>query len=250
MSESTQSSTERSPFTKPGFIISAALVIALIAAVAVIFFLPKADSTAQPAPASSSAGASSSPATTAAAAGKSVCGLPSSMETALGIAPKSKWELVGKMAAPTDPKTFGPGLTDGDGFRSCFAQSPMGALYAAANMIALGSSGTQDELKLADKLLVPGPGRDAAIKAAKARTSTAGSGETAQVSGFLVKSYSPAEADVDLAIKLPNGALAHSVLSLRWVAGDWKVKASDDGQVFNGVAQLSDLSGFILWSGV
>ena len=55
MSESTQSSTERSPFTKPGFIISAALVVALIAAVVVIFILPKADNTAQPAPASSSA---------------------------------------------------------------------------------------------------------------------------------------------------------------------------------------------------
>jgi hypothetical protein len=250
MSESTESSTERSPFTKPGFIISAALVISLIAAVVVIFFLPKGSSTAQQPPASSSAGASSAPAKSADAAGKSVCGLPSSTETALGTAPKSKWELVGKMAAPTDPKTFGPGVTDGDGFRSCFANSPTGALYAAVNMIALGSSGTQDELKLADKLLVPGPGRDAAIKAAKTRTSTAGSGETAQVSGFLLKSYSPAEADVDLAIKLPNGALAHSVLSLRWVAGDWKVKASDDGQVLNGVAQLSDLSGFILWSGV
>lgn len=250
MSESTQSSTERSPFTKPGFIISAALVIALIAAVVLIFILPKADNTAQPAPASSPDNVSATPPKSADAAGKSVCGLPSSTETALGTAPKSKWELVGKMAAPTDPKTFGPGVTDGDGFRSCFANSPTGALYAAANMIALGSSGTQDELKLADKLLVPGPGRDAAITEAKTRTSTAGSGETAQVSGFLIKSYSPAEADVDLAIKLPNGALAHSVLSLRWVAGDWKVKASDDGQIFNGVAQLSDLSGFILWSGV
>lgn len=250
MSESTQSSTERSPFTKPGFIISAALVVALFAAVVVIFFLPKADSTAQPAPASSASGASSAPSKSADAAGKSVCGLSSSTETALGAAPQSKWELVGKMAAPTDPKTFGPGVTDGDGFRSCFANSPTGALYAAANMIALGSSGTQDELKLAEKILVPGPGRDAAIKAAKTRTSTAASSETAQVSGFLLKSYSPAEADVDLAIKLPNGALAHSVLSLRWIAGDWKVKASDDGQVFNGVAQLSDLSGFILWSGV
>jgi hypothetical protein len=250
MSESTQSSTERSPFTKPGFIISAALVIALIAAIVLIFILPKADNTAQPAPASSSADVSASPTKSADAAGKSVCGLPPSTETALGTAPKSKWELVGKMATPTEPKTFGPGVTDGDGFRTCFANSPTGALYAAANMIALGSSGTQDELKLADKLLVPGPGRDAAITEAKTRTSTAGSGETAQVSGFLLKSYSPAEADVDLAIKLPNGALAHSVLSLRWVAGDWKVKASDDGQIFNGVAQLSDLSGFILWSGV
>jgi len=126
MSESTQSSTERSPFTRPGFIISAALVVALIAAVVVIFFLPKASSTAQPAPASSSAGAASAPTKSADAAGKSVCGLPSSTETALGAAPKSKWELVGKMAAPTDPKTFGPGLTDDSGFRSCFAHSPTG----------------------------------------------------------------------------------------------------------------------------
>ncbi|RNL51832.1 hypothetical protein [Arthrobacter oryzae] len=250
MSQSTESTTESNPFTKPGFIIAAALVVALIAAAVVIFLLPKGDSNAQPAPAASPESASAAPTKSADAVGKSVCGLPSSTETALGTAPKSKWELVGKMAAPTDPKTFGPGVTDGDGFRSCFANSPTGALYAAANMIALGSSGTQDEFKLAEKFLVPGPGRDAAIKAAKTRTSAAGSGETAQVSGFLIKSYSPTEADVDLAIKLPNGALAHSVLSLRWVAGDWKVKASDDGQIFNGVAQLSDLSGFILWSGV
>ncbi|MBT2594050.1 hypothetical protein [Arthrobacter sp. ISL-72] len=250
MSESTQSTTEQHPFTKPGFIISAALVVALIAAVIVIFFVPKSDSTAQPGPASASESASAAATESSDAAGKSVCGLPSSTETALGTAPKAKWELVGKMAAPADPQTFGPGVMDGDGFRSCFANSPTGALYAAANMIALGSSPAQDEFKLADRLLVPGPGRDAAMKEAKTRTSSPGDGQTAQLSGFLLKSYSPAEADVDLAIKLPNGAFAHSVLSLRWVAGDWKVKASDDGQIFNGIAQLSDLSGFILWSGV
>ena len=250
MNQSTESTTESNPFTKPGFIIAAALVVALIAAAVIIFLIPKGQDNAQQAPAASPDSASAAPTTSADTAARSICGLPSTPETALGTAPKSKWELVGKMAAPTDPKTFGPGLTDGDGFRSCFANSPTGALYAATNMIALGSSGTQDELKLADKLLVPGPGRDAAITEAKTRTSTAGRGETAQVSGFLIKSYSPAEADVDLAIKLPNGALAHSVLSLRWVDGDWKVKASDDGQIFNGVAQLDDLSGFILWSGV
>ena len=250
MSQSTESTPESNPFTKPGFIIAAALVVALLAATIVIFLLPKGDSAAQPAPAPPRGNASAAPSAPADAGGKSICGLPSSTDTALGTAPKSKWELVGKTAAPTDPKTFGPGLTDGEGFRSCFAHSPTGALYAAVNMIALGSSATQDSLKLADKLVVPGPGRDAAMAQAKAQTSIPKSGEVAQISGFLVKSYSPAEADVDLAIKLPNGALAHSVLSLRWVAGDWKVKASDDGQVFNGIAQLTDLSGFILWSGV
>lgn len=251
MSESTHSTTGPSPFTRPGFIISAALVIAMLAAVVVIFFLPKGDSTAQQPPASSSAGASSAPAKAADAAGKSVCGLPSSTEKALGTAPKSKWELVGKMAAPIDPKMFGPGLTDGDGFRSCFAQSPTGALYAAANVIALGSSTTLDKAKLAEDFLVPGSGRDAAIADTKARaSSTSSSGGTAQFQGFLIKSYTPAEADVDLAFQLPTGQYAHTVLSLRWLDGDWKVKAADDGQIFNAVAQLSDLSGFILWAGV
>jgi hypothetical protein len=250
MSESRESTPERNPWTKPGFVISAALVVALIAAVIVIFLLPKGQGNAQSAPSPSAGNAFATPATPADAAGKSVCGLPSTSETALGAAPKSTWTLVGRMAVPTDPKTFGPGVTDSDGFRSCFAHSPTGALYSAANVIALGSSPAQDELKLAEKVLVPGPGRDAAMKAAKTRASTAGSGESAQIRGFLLKSYSPAEADVDLAIQLPNGALAHSVLSLRWVDGDWKVKAADDGEIFNGIAQLSDLSGFILWSGV
>ena len=175
MSESTPSGTEQNPFTRPGFIISAALVLALIAAVAVIFFLPKDDSTAQPAPAApADTSAPAAPATSAAAAGKSICGLPSTSETALGAAPTSTWELVGKMAAPTDPTTIGPGTTDEDGFRSCFAHTPTGALYAAANIVALGSSPDQDEFKLADQLLVPGPGRDAAMKNAQARTSSIG----------------------------------------------------------------------------
>jgi hypothetical protein len=47
MGESTESSTECSPFTKPGFIILAALVIALLAGVVMIFLLPKGDRTTQ-----------------------------------------------------------------------------------------------------------------------------------------------------------------------------------------------------------
>lgn len=251
MSQSTESTTESNPFTKPGFIIAAALVVALIAATLVIFLLPKGQDNAQPAPAASPDSASAAPTKSADAVGKSICGLPSSTETTLGTAPKTKWELVGKMAAPTDPKTFGPGLTNGDGFRSCFAQNPTGALFAAANVIALGSSTTLDKVQLAEDYLVPGSGRDAAIADTKAKApSTSSSGGTPQFQGFLIKSFTPAEADVDVAFQLPTGQYAHTVLSLRWVDGDWKVKAADDGQIFNAVAQLSDLSGFILWTGV
>ncbi len=241
--------TNSNPFTKPGFIIAAALVIALIAATIVIFLLPKNQDNAQPTPAETSSTSVAIPSIST-GTNESVCGLPSSSDTALGTAPKSNWELVGRMATPTDPATAGPGLTDNDGFRSCFANSPTGALYAASNVIALGSSPEQDELKLADRLLVPGPGRDAAMKSAGRLPSPTSSSDSAQIRGFLLKSYSASEADVDLAVELPNGALVHSVLSLRWVDGDWKVKAADDGQIFSSTSQLSDLSGFLLWSGV
>lgn len=251
MSQSTESTTESNPFTKRGFIIATALVVALVAAGIVIFLLPKGESNAEPAPASSSVDASLAPPKSADAAGESVCGLPSSAETALGAAPKSKWELVGKMAAPTDPKTFGPGLTDGSGFRSCFAHSPTGAVYSAVNLVALGSSKSQQmNIELADRLMVPGAGRDAAKQHAATFDPSTGSSDTVQVRGFLLKSYTPTEANVDLAFQTSGGKLFHAVLPLQWLDGDWKVKVSDAGQLINDVAPLSDMSGFIAWAGV
>ena len=251
MSQSPDSTTETNPFTKPGFIISAALVVALIAAVVVIFLLPKGEDSTQSAPAPTEAGnsAAATPSKSKAAE-DSVCGLPASSETALGTAPTSNWELVDRMATPTDPETVGPGMTDESGFRSCFANSPTGALYAAMNIAALGSSGSPELVaKASDKLLVPGTGRDAAIKdAASGAVSTDSS--TIQVRGFIIKSYTPAEADIDLAFETSEGVLGRISMPMRWMDGDWKVKPADDGSPYSAMSQLSDLSGFLLWSGV
>jgi hypothetical protein len=252
MSQSTESTTESNPFTRPGFIVAAALVVALIAAAIVIFLLPKGQGNAQPAPAPAE---SSSPATASPSApgagDESVCGLPASSETTLGTAPKSNWELVGRMATPSDPKKFGPGTADESGFRSCFAHSPTGALYAAMNVAALGSSGsTELQRKLADKLLVPGAGRDSAMREAAAASGTASPTTSIQVRGFLIRSYTPAEANVDLAFETNKGALARLTLSMRWMDGDWKVKPADNGVAFMGPTQIRDLSGLILWAGI
>lgn len=249
MSQSTESTTESNPFTKPGFIIAAALVVALIAATVIIFLLPKGQGNAQPAPTpaetSGSVAVSPSPSV---GAEKSVCGLPASSEVALGSAPSSKWELVGRTAAPTDPDTVGPGITGENGFRSCFAQSPTGALYAAANMVALG--GLSDEgiqKELIAKLVVPGPGRDAALK--DIRTPSSADSSSIQIRGFVIKAYSASAAHVDLAFSTPTGEYGHGVLPLKWIGGDWKVEISDAGELLNDVAQVSDLGGFIPWSG-
>ena len=199
MSQSTESTTESNPFTKPGFIIAAALVVALIAAAVVIFLLPKGQGNAQPAPTESSSSATAKPSGTA-APGKSVCGLPSSQETALGSAPKSKWELVGTMAVPTDPSTAGPGTAGKDGLRSCFAQSPTGALYATANIWAASFNGYAKQVYL--ELAADSPTRDKAVKAInEGKDVGGGSAPKLQIAGFIIHSYSPTAAVVELAFR-------------------------------------------------
>ncbi|GLB69104.1 hypothetical protein [Arthrobacter mangrovi] len=249
MDQSPENTTDSNPFTKPGFIIAAALVLALIAGAIVIFLLPKGQPNAQPAPVANNGSTAASP-TTSAEAGGSVCGLPASSETALGAAPESKWELVGRMATPTDPETFGPGTTDKDGFRSCFSQSPTGALYAAANLLAMGSSGDRAiNQKLTDKLLLPGPGREIAKEDAQSMPVTTTPNSTVQFRGFVIKSYSRSAANVDIAFQTDQGVLGHTVLPLKWTEGDWKLAIADSGRLVNEITQIRDLSGFIPWSG-
>ena len=259
MSQSPDSTAETNPFTKPGFIISAVLVVALIAAVVVIVLLPKGEDSAQSAPPPTSSSSSGSGTPSPSSSGddnnvrrESICRLPLTDELALGTAPTSNWELVGGMAAPTSPGAFGPGITEEDGFRSCFANSPTGALYAAMNVVALGSSGSPELMvKMSDQLLVPGTGRDAAIRATgTAVESLESSGENSiQVRGFVLSSYTPSEAILDLAFETAEGALVRVTLSLRWIERDWKVEPADDGTPWSGMSQISDLNGFVLWSG-
>jgi hypothetical protein len=245
MSQSTESTTESNPFTKPGFIIAAALVVALVAAGIVIFLLPKGQNDAQPAPPAVEPSSTTTASPSASAgADSSVCGLPASSETSLGAAPETKWELVGTMAAPTDPK-IGPGKTDAQGIRSCFAHSPTGALYAAANLWALGSDPSK-ERALAEQLAAKGPGREAGMKAPQ--TQAPSSAVKVQIAGFNV-SYTADQAVVDLAFKADTGALASVRTTLLWQDGDWKGVVADSGAPLDEPRQVRDLSGFIPWSG-
>jgi hypothetical protein len=247
MSQSTESTTESNPFTKPGFIIAAALVVALIAAAAVIFLLPKGQGNAQPAPSPAESGSSATAAPSASSgAGKSVCGLPGSKETALGAAPKSKWELLGSMAVPADPSRVGPGTVGTDGLRSCFAQSPTGALYATANIWASSFNGYAKQVYL--KLAADSPSRDKAVQAIKEGKDVGGTSPKVQIAGFIIHSYTPESAVVELAIKSNDGGYGALSTSLLWEDGDWKLDMPAAGG--GAVRQISDLSSFIPWAGV
>ncbi|AOY74300.1 hypothetical protein ARZXY2_4801 (plasmid) [Arthrobacter sp. ZXY-2] len=111
-------------------------------------------------------------------------------DTALGTAPKSKWELVGTMAVPTDPSTAGPGTVGKDGLRSCFAQSPTGALYATANIWAASFNGYAKQVYL--ELSADSPTRDKAVQAIR-EGKDVGGGTTpkVQIAGFIITRIRP-----------------------------------------------------------
>ncbi len=236
---------------KPGGskkVIGAAVVIAAIVVLGLVLTLTnllggKNESTPTAAAPSTSTTASSSPSTTAVEA--SVCGLSDvQMSGTVSAAPTAIWALVGTTAAPSI-KDQGPGKVGSDGFRSCYARTPTGALLAAANLVAMGSRPDLGR-KVTGDLTVPGPGRDKAL----AQPDQPGTSSVRiQTAGFRILRYDGTSADVDLAIRTSNGALGGQVFNLRWTGGDWKVVLADSSDLPVPIVQLPSLNGYILWSG-
>jgi len=233
---------DQNPLTKPKFIISAVVVAVIVALGIILALIPKGggNPTAEPSN-SGSTTASTQPSMAAAA---SVCGLPSGNQAKPATTPPdTKWELIGKIAAPTSPAEFGPGKTEANGLRSCFAHSPSGALYAAANVTALSSAGKARLVY--EQLAVPSPERDALLDQPEPKET---SGVTAQIAGFQIRSYEADRAVIVIAARGSNGALVSIPVPLQWHSGDWKIVVPATGSTGGG--QISDLSGYIPWSGV
>ena len=122
---------ERSPGARR---IAAAVAIAAI--VALGLFLAVSNLVGEdPQPAPPAAGAPTpTTATPSPASEASVCGLTAvEMTETVNAAPETTWTLVGTTAAPA-VDGHGPGTIDpDDGYRSCYARTPTGALVAAGN---------------------------------------------------------------------------------------------------------------------
>lgn len=246
MSETTPDHNDRNPFTRPVFILSAALIVALIAAVLVIAFLPSGnkepDSTAPISTASTP-----TPAASGGEIEKSVCGLPGDDGSALGAAPESNWELTGPMAVPYDPEVYGPGGGDQPGPQVCFSHNPTGALYAAANIFASIVYG--DQLAVFKQQVAEGELRDEAISALENYEASDTTGDPQfQIAGFQLERYTASRATVNLGFEVDNGSVGSITLPLVWQGGDWKLVLEQSGPPEP--QQLNDLAEFIPWSGV
>lgn len=228
------------PWTQRGFV-AAAIVVGIIALLAVLII---AGSDGNP-PSPTVGERSQAPNERARSSDEGGCRLPAGPQTVPTATPiDTKWELVGTMAAP-GARNYGPVASEP---RSCFAQSPMGALYAAVNFWASSTARpTADVLAdlAADTAVLPDAIADAQNQGADVRLDDAAG--ALQVAGFRFSSYEQDVASISVAFRLENGALVQLPMTLRWEAGDWKYVVPPSGDP--GLSRLEGLSDYVPWSG-
>ncbi len=234
------------PWTRRGFL-AAAIVVAVVAVLGVTITVlgPADDKQTAPAP-PASGGQAAAPSASAARG----CALPAGEQTVPQSPPAdTKWELVGTMAAPTAPIRYGPGETR-DGVRVCFARNPLGALYAAVNVVA---TTTRPELRLPlVRTLGAGEGRDAALRQLATETGEDSPQTQIQIAGFSVLTYTPDSTTVDLAIRVasPSGTgYGHAPIPLTWQNDDWRFVIPASGDLTDNLGPLPDLAGYVPWGG-
>lgn len=240
-----ESDTERSPWNQPWFLVSAA-VIGLLVALLVILLVADMfsdDSEAVEVPAAEApitgAGIEASP---------SVCGLDAVADSGtVTQPPAAQWTLVATIAVPS-AEGVGPGEVFPDQFRRCFARTPEGALFAAANIVGVSGSFPLEK-QVTEWYVAEGPGRAEAVAAAGTH-SNPDSTFRLQIAGFRVLNYTGDTATVDIAMRASTGAFASQVYDLVWQDGDWRMRVAPDGEgPLTPVARIPDLAGYIPWGG-
>lgn len=241
-----------SPFTRPGFIV-AAIVVAIVATLAitlaVVGALNRSEDEAVTAPESPVAAeteapnSSQAPETEAAPSG-SVCGLAGvELSGTVAGTPEAEWVYQNAIAYPTSA-TYGPASSEGAA-RTCFQQSPTGALFFAANAVAQGSDVATAE-EWMEVALSEGPYRDTFL--AQGAGSDGGAGTRLQIAGFKVLSYDGSKATIDIAARF-SGSGENVVISAMyyviWEGGDWKIDSNVATPM--DAAPIPDLAGYTPW---
>jgi len=164
------------------------------------------------------------------------------------------WSLFDGIALPSSASTE-PTEVSG-AVHAGFAHNPEGALLADAQIavryLATPGTGWRD---VVSRQIVPGPGvaayskeRVAAGLGNASHVDTTGVG---QFVGFRFVTYTPSVAVIQIAVRFPsNGQYQVATNTIDWLDGDWKLQLLPDGSSASTVQKVSDLAGFVPWSGV
>jgi hypothetical protein len=198
-------------------------------------------------------GASVGRSTAAAAPAKGPCQVPVGDTSLTPAVPTDlRWEAAaGGMAWPVSA-SVGPTKTK-DGFGTCFAQSPLGAAFAAASAVYASSFGS-DLVAATEFYVANSAGKAASVEKARGFSASGSSGIPAGVSlaGFRVESFTPERAVVNLVLSHPSGKTGYVTMpvTLAWTDDDWRVQVYDNGEWFMGSpANLVD-GQFTRWEAV
>lgn len=237
---------ERSAFTRPGFLVSAGLVAAVLLG-GTVYVLNGDD----PAPAAAPPVASAPAVSVPAAEPPRPQPAPSLDTTIPTSAPADlTWELAGGVAVPVSA-TAGPTRRQGP-VAAGYAHSPTGALLAALQIGArhLVLPG-DDWLEVTRTQVVPSAGREVYIKNRSRVSAEPPEGGYGQVAGFKFVTYTPDLAVVEFATKF-SGRTFYSLTNstMQWVDGDWKLVLQPDGGTSTSESTVTSLRGFVPFSGV
>jgi len=159
------------------------------------------------------------------------------------------WSLNAGFAVPSSA-TDGPKLHGPAGIGYCYSHTPLGALLAASN---LGRGiGTPQQVQDAVLNLSVVPNEYSAQVAKTPATLDDQSGAGIQFAGFRIISYSPDQASITLATRVPGRTDTYPQLTvaMQWYAGDWRAVPQAGPALFVAVASAPSLAGFVPWAGV
>ena len=226
---------ERSPWSRPGVLLSGAFLLALLLLGVVVAVTGDRGAPQRHAP--MSAPAARQPASGPVDAASGGCSLPAGQQDIPASSPPTaQWGTVGSMQVPQDPAVFGPQRSSGP-WNTCFAHDPTGALLAAMNLWAEGTAVPASELF--QRLAVGAP-------ANLGNTAELDSDGPVQFAGYHYDSYSAGEAQVAVVFQGPEGKLLAVVTAMVWHAEDWKYLFPAGGTPAMEV--IPDLTGYVPWS--
>ncbi|GAA3766940.1 hypothetical protein [Salinactinospora qingdaonensis] len=181
----------------------------------------------------------------------STCGLAASEEseqTTFDAWPEATdWNgFAGNVRVPTVIGQ-GPGVVEGNGFRYCFAQSPTGAVLAAANYTAMLDTPELVQ-ETVERTYAEGEGKQTVLTRLAAEGVVLDQATQGRIAGVTLVGYDDYRARVDVALTPPGetGDMTSDMVDLRWEEGDWRVVVGDDGEPVVPASTLDSLDGYLL----
>jgi hypothetical protein len=240
--------TPASPFSSTGFQLSALFLLVLLVAGIAIAIFHGGNGTAKGSRKQVIVSANSPSGTSTTNTSAGPCSLPAgSQQVPSGSPPAGvTWNVVGSMSVPQSG-ALGPQHTQ-DGLNVCFAHNPTGALLAAMNYYAEGTSTTVTARQLAEQLMVNVP-RAALAQSGNGAPGALDAGGPVQIAGYKFASYSASQATYDVVIQGPKGALASVTTTMIWTGQDWRYSWPTGGDPSMEVLQERTLTApYVVWS--